>query len=597
MPSLNRYFYEPLSAQDAVRLIVLYPATDQEAPLTCSIIQHRLSTQALGYYAVSYAWGKHQFSATLEIKCDGTSSSSLRITPNVDALLRCLRASDETRCWWIDAICLDQENDTEKAEQIPARGRIFAQAQQVHIWLGPEDEVTVKIFKFFRKVSQLPDMDQAEMERRVTILMIYKICRTGIRDRGRVAEFFNLSWFSRRWVIQEACLAREAIFHCGRYPSSLPLLSLAATRIQNKDIASYPIKMMANLRRPLIELSILELLWNFHDAICLEPKDRVAALFGHVQVAVSAFSSNNNDVGLQVLLHLFEFGQVFEQDNASYPSWVPDWRKSRRRLLPYNSRVKGTDTHENYPASPGQSEKAILNFQDNTLQVHWNASTGGPRGRRVIFARTFNSLPHDAGYKPKRVVYILQELFPPLSDSIQDFITLSYLLKTIVLFRKNTEDWRLNNKAFDRYMRMLQEMLSKSSSSSGAETFTYLRTLDFLLQDYCLLELEPFNESGRSFGIGPKAAETGDAMIPLWRLGWQPKAGGSRRMIAMLVVRPIKDHSPSGNTSMLEGEGSIPQGRILGPAVCVVSGSPCGDEYDRSFGVGKEPNLSLMYLI
>ncbi|KAK2669006.1 Heterokaryon incompatibility [Fusarium oxysporum f. sp. vasinfectum] len=421
MPSLNRYFYEPLSAQDAVRLIVLYPATDQEVPLTCSIIQHRLSTQALGYYAVSYAWGKHQFSATLEIKCDGTSSSSLRITPNVDALLRCLRASDETRCWWIDAICLDQENDAEKAEQIPAMGRIFAQAQQVHIWLGPEDEVTAKIFKFFRKVSQLPDMNQAEMEKRVTILMIYKLCRTGIRERDRLAEFFNRSWFSRRWVIQEACLAREAVVHCGRYSSPLPLLSLAATRIQNTDIASYPIKMMANLQRPVMELSILELLWNFHDAICLEPKDRVAALFGLVsednqfrldyslhwtelyrQVAVSAFSSNNNDVGLQVLLHLFEFGQVFEQDNASYPSWVPDWRKSRRRLLPYNSRVKGTDTHENYPASPGQSEKAILNFQDNTLQVHWNASTGGPRGRRVIFARTFNSLPHDAGYKPKQ---------------------------------------------------------------------------------------------------------------------------------------------------------------------------------------------------
>ncbi|CAG7555882.1 unnamed protein product [Fusarium equiseti] len=115
MPSLNKYVYEALGAQDAVRLIILDPATDQEAPLSCSIIQRTLSTQALDYYAVSYAWGRHQFSSTLEIRCHDASSRSLRITPNIDSLLRCLRASDETRCWWIDAICLGQENDLQKA--------------------------------------------------------------------------------------------------------------------------------------------------------------------------------------------------------------------------------------------------------------------------------------------------------------------------------------------------------------------------------------------------------------------------------------------------------------------------------------------------
>ncbi|KAJ4022606.1 hypothetical protein NW766_001648 [Fusarium irregulare] len=79
-------------------------------------MQRRLSTQALDYYAISYAWGHRQFSFTLEMRCNDASSRSLRITRNVDALLRCLRASDETRLWWIDAGCLDQENDREKAE-------------------------------------------------------------------------------------------------------------------------------------------------------------------------------------------------------------------------------------------------------------------------------------------------------------------------------------------------------------------------------------------------------------------------------------------------------------------------------------------------
>ncbi|KAH7193813.1 uncharacterized protein B0J16DRAFT_336049, partial [Fusarium flagelliforme] len=489
-------------------------------------------------------------------------------------------------------------------------GSIFSQAQQVYIWLGPEDEVTAKMFKFFRKVSKLPDMNQAEMEKRVLTLLISKLNRTGMNAFARLAEFFNRPWFSRRWVIQEACLAREAIFHCGSYSLSLSLLSLAATRIQKTTLASYPIKMMSNLWRPVAKLSILELLWNFHEAICLEPKDRVAALFGLVsednrfrldysldwtelykQVAVSAFSSKNNDLGLQVLLHLFEFGQVSRKENTSYPSWVPDWGTSRRRVLPYSSQVRSTDTHENYPISPGQSDKATLTFQQNALQVRWNASTGGPRGRRVIFARTFDTLPDGASYKTKRVVYILQELFPPLSNSIHDFITVSYLLQAIVLFRKNTEDWRLNSKAFDRYMRMLQVMLSKSPNTPGAETLDYLRTLDFLLEYHCLLELEPFNETGRSFGIGPKTVVTGDVMIPLWRLGWH--AGGSRRMVTMLVVRPIKDHSTS---SMSERKGSVPQGRVIGPAVCIISGAQSGYEHGQFPGVGQHSNSCSMYL-
>lgn len=139
---------------------------------------------------------------------------------------------------------------------------------------------------------------------------------------------------------------------------------------------------------------------------------------------------------------------------------------------------------------------------------------------------------------------------------------------------------------------MVQVMLSKSPNTPGADTIHYLRTLDFLLEDYCLLELEPFSEIGRSFGIGPKTAVTGDVMIPLWRLGWP--TGGSRRMFTMLVVRPTKTHFMSG---MLKGQGSIPQGKILGPAVCVIPGRQSEDEYGRTFGAGQDPSVCSMYLI
>lgn len=75
-----------------------------------------------------------------------------------------------------------------------------------------------------------------------------------------ITDFFQRSWFLRRWVIQEACLARQATIHCGDYSIPLPVLALAARQFQNLDMSDYLTRITANLRRPSAGLSILELL-------------------------------------------------------------------------------------------------------------------------------------------------------------------------------------------------------------------------------------------------------------------------------------------------------------------------------------------------
>ncbi|PMD12806.1 hypothetical protein NA56DRAFT_531324, partial [Hyaloscypha hepaticicola] len=39
---------------------------------------------------------------------------------------------------WIDQICIDQENELEKNHQVARMGLLFAWAEQVLTWLGPE---------------------------------------------------------------------------------------------------------------------------------------------------------------------------------------------------------------------------------------------------------------------------------------------------------------------------------------------------------------------------------------------------------------------------------------------------------------------------
>ncbi|KAB5511738.1 heterokaryon incompatibility protein-domain-containing protein, partial [Coniochaeta sp. 2T2.1] len=326
MPLFNQYHYEPLCREDAVRLILLNPAKYQTAPLRCSITQHCRSTQLEDYAAVSYAWGRCELSRTLEIGWDDVSY--LRITPNVDALLRVLRTPNEPRYLWIDAICLNQDDETEKAQQIPRMRRIYAEAKEVHIWPGLEDDMTAKLFTFFRKANQLREAKQQEMASRMAHPM-RKVLHDKYDGSGprTIVNFFNRPWFSRRWVIQEACLANRGTVHCGKYSIPLPVVTLAAARFQSLDMSSYTIKMATNLGLSTAELSLLDLVWTFHEADCLEPKDRIAALLGllpleqpfhldyavhwtelYKQAASSILEHGDNNTKLQMMLHLIEFG-------------------------------------------------------------------------------------------------------------------------------------------------------------------------------------------------------------------------------------------------------------------------------------------------
>ncbi|KAI0444708.1 HET-domain-containing protein [Xylaria telfairii] len=580
MPIFNKYLYEPLGAEDGVRLIALYPATNDEDPLSCSIIQCRRSEQIAEYSAISYAWGDPEFSRNLEIRCDG-DTSYMRITFNVDCLLRRLRAFHVTEYLWIDAICLNQADEGEKAQQIPVMGRIFGEAKVVHIWLGPEDHMTAKVFAFFKEAGLLPKVEKREMAN-----LMGKILG-GLDGLRAFGDFADRPWFSRRWVIQEACLARKATVHCGTHSTPLPSIVLAATRFQTLDISDYPIRVMTYLRTPTTELTILELLWNFHEARCLERKDRIAALLGLIpdghrfhlsytshwtevykQTVAGIFALGNNDTGLQVLLHLFEFGPVMLPEDIAYPSWVPDWSNSRRRCLPYYSPMRNTDNvHDPYPTPIGNGAKASLTFQDDTLQIHWNVSISGPRHRKVIYATKSDPPPQNECQTTEQAINILHKLFPHTANSKPRVLAVASFLKIIVEFRHSSRDQRWN-KSLDKHIR---KIIRKLPYSSKTEVLNSLGALESLLQDFCLFELEshePKSKASAVYGFSSQKIQVGDVMIPLWDAKRTAVWKEDVQMNTMLAVRCTKGR-PHHDGMGVNEENIIEAGRIIGPAVCI----------------------------
>jgi len=63
----------------------------------------------------------------------------------LDQLQHCVAIKTGLRIW-VDALCIDQNNLEEKAYQIELMHKIYAQAQHVVIWLGPESPWTRSAF-------------------------------------------------------------------------------------------------------------------------------------------------------------------------------------------------------------------------------------------------------------------------------------------------------------------------------------------------------------------------------------------------------------------------------------------------------------------
>jgi hypothetical protein len=78
----------------------------------------------------------------------------LKIKPNLAAVLRQLRLADALRTLWIDAICINQDDENEKGQQVALMGDIYRTAISVQIWLGAGSEATSTTADFLKPLAE-----------------------------------------------------------------------------------------------------------------------------------------------------------------------------------------------------------------------------------------------------------------------------------------------------------------------------------------------------------------------------------------------------------------------------------------------------------
>jgi hypothetical protein len=253
--NLDEYRYSSLPSNRHIRLLHIHPLPQRSADKSPSpfyndkeTIHISVETHSLDdkpeYDALSYTWGNpitvyrdanaaHEsakiFERSCKIICEG---KAMEVTVNLhDALLAIRRipregsyekvgGQDRASYIWIDAICINQDDISERNSQVKIMDQIYSNAQMTIIWLGRDDEFTREAGAVIQSLSKL-SMDQASLMRQAPEVLESRdyeaLGLPKINDMQWLAvyAFLNRNWFQRLWIIQEVALARRTAVLCG----------------------------------------------------------------------------------------------------------------------------------------------------------------------------------------------------------------------------------------------------------------------------------------------------------------------------------------------------------------------------------------------
>ncbi|KAK4899153.1 hypothetical protein LTR27_003383 [Elasticomyces elasticus] len=186
------------------RIIRLHPGTTGD-PLTADLLVAGLAhgdglaigmdQNLISYEAVSYSW--KEFKPCVPITING---QDYRLTESLAGALQRFRLEGTERYLWVDALCINQFDNSEKTAQVRNMFNIYYKAQKVLAWLGPEGDGTADAVT---RATQTSEMESDS------------------HDMLALGDLCSRPWARRVWIQQEVFAAKQLVLCCG--PSEMNL--------------------------------------------------------------------------------------------------------------------------------------------------------------------------------------------------------------------------------------------------------------------------------------------------------------------------------------------------------------------------------------
>ncbi|KAL4723487.1 hypothetical protein ACLX1H_009122 [Fusarium chlamydosporum] len=303
-------------------------------PLEGTIYQVSIDSTA-SYRALSYVWGSTN--SSLAPSYLNTPDGRIKITLSLHLGLRAIRSESDEIILWIDAVCINQMCNTEKAIQIRLLNSIFRSASQVVAWLGPEgDNSSLVISELYsvaqhKKSSYWPNMlGRDELD-------LFTDRLKGFTEHlwASLDALLDRPWFKRAWIVQELVLSRNVLLICGQ--SQIDWNDFFDA-LQLCERWAYALGITRNsLISQKHKFGLLQLLEFFAHCQAKYKIDKLFSLLGIAcDSAEEALDPDYDSAELTVILRYAKCfvrrGQVMDLlsragKSVSYQShsWIPDW--------------------------------------------------------------------------------------------------------------------------------------------------------------------------------------------------------------------------------------------------------------------------------
>uniref|UniRef100_A0A0B7K7P8 Heterokaryon incompatibility domain-containing protein n=1 Tax=Bionectria ochroleuca TaxID=29856 RepID=A0A0B7K7P8_BIOOC len=320
------------------------------------ISQQRNST---AFEALSYTWGTSTESRTALVVPRFSDPQSepvktISIGVNLECALRYLRLPDRVRTLWVDAVCINQNNISERDEQVKRMATIYKEAARVVVWLGPESESSTLAIKTLAFLGQqiVMTMDKWTFTAPGATEIDWCYNRTPLpydkKTWRAINSLLQRSWFSRVWIVQEIQLAKDAILRCGHDEIAWvefrrAILALWGKSSLDPAISRRRLGFIEKLVNPVTSTStIYHILHRTDDRGCSNKRDRVYGVMGLFSETFRARIQPQYFLGVGEVYRDFVCSHIqhvkrlellrdcqLEGRAVDAPSWVPDFSVSK----------------------------------------------------------------------------------------------------------------------------------------------------------------------------------------------------------------------------------------------------------------------------
>ncbi|KIM98489.1 hypothetical protein OIDMADRAFT_128054, partial [Oidiodendron maius Zn] len=280
-----------------------------------------------------------------------TPEGNIPITSSLNDALKRLRSMNETPHMqfnhdpliiWVDAVCINQEDNREKSQQIRLMSQIYKLALYVAVYLGNEADDSQLAIQLLGKLA-LANIGLGGLEAAV-------LPPTLAKEWESVASLLDRPWFRRVWIIQEFIVGAQVAMICGEIITGWEDSDYRGTEGLRKQSRLNALNAIIRIGRERIQSSVLEhgeksplltLLKLFSVTEATQPRDHLFALLGLASDTEDKSFDPDYEAPLGEIIRRYaatfvQKGRAIEMlldagispAAPQLPSWVPDWTRS-----------------------------------------------------------------------------------------------------------------------------------------------------------------------------------------------------------------------------------------------------------------------------